>query len=699
MEFEQLLIKWGLAPYINNFIGTLLKMKNELESDGSSTSTVASTETASSHFSFEPDEELFEVIESCVAVQEVTPEAQLEVFKIPETPPLREHQEENLRKKRKLESQFTTVFSENLENILEKTPDGKLILKGQKKLTNDLRQKLVKIVINDLVAQHMSQGQIELKSQTFVQAAQEIIKLFPSEQADTYYIPYCSPKTGLRQPARGKLWSRYVNVKAALRLADLPPKAPLSIRGDEKENVSEESEAQLAFLKIGVEPYTKVLQAWQDTHSLRRNLYKNKTLDDIYENFPCLKTQYGIELHASEIGCSTKVEIELKLLEIDFNLSYPDKIDVIYTEWPKISNAIIKEGQERNITLSNETDLACSMTIIRCCVPGCGDMTSTRHRFPNPKVRMELFKVWLAAINNEALFELDPLIIYENRRICHRHFEENHFSPGSNRVHHNAIPTLFLPGVGDVILQLAGSLGEPSSQHTLNEIEPSSSLGQSSFGHTPNESNDTPQRMLQTPSRELCEQDVPSTSSESYIDGSQARPDHRKRAQLPKQGQKPRRILKDIGVTSSKLLTPRKKILYGEVKALQTKLRRNVIAKKNFRRRLFESERFSDIAVDLSRLHKAAQIFFQLQLREAGKLPKQHRFTQKEKILCLALYKKSPKMYKFLSIMFVLPSKATLNKLLNVITFEPGINEHVFRTLEKNGKKHVSTREICVNYF
>ncbi|KAJ8910981.1 hypothetical protein NQ315_003674 [Exocentrus adspersus] len=241
-------------------------------------------------------------------------------------------------------------------------------------------------------------------------------------------------------------------------------------------------------------------------------------------------------------------------------------------------------------------------------------------------------------------------------------------------------------GVGDVILQLAGSLGEPSSQHTLNEIEPSSSLGQSSFGHTPNESNDTPQRMLQTPSRELCEQDVPSTSSESYIDGSQARPDHRKRAQLPKQGQKPRRILKDIGVTSSKLLTPRKKILYGEVKALQTKLRRNVIAKKNFRRRLFESERFSDIAVDLSRLHKAAQIFFQLQLREAGKLPKQHRFTQKEKILCLALYKKSPKMYKFLSIMFVLPSKATLNKLLNVITFEPGINEHVFRTLEKTGR-------------
>ncbi|KAJ8913375.1 hypothetical protein NQ315_008767 [Exocentrus adspersus] len=241
-------------------------------------------------------------------------------------------------------------------------------------------------------------------------------------------------------------------------------------------------------------------------------------------------------------------------------------------------------------------------------------------------------------------------------------------------------------GVGDVILQLAGSLGEPSSQHTLNEIEPSSSLGHSSFGHTPNESNDTPQRMLQTPSRELCEQDVPSTSSESYIDGSQARPDHRKRAQLPKQGQKPRRILKDIGVTSSKLLTPRKKILYGEVKALQTKLRRNVIAKKNFRRRLFESERFSDIAVDLSRLHKAAQIFFQLQLREAGKLPKQHRFTQKEKILCLALYKKSPKMYKFLSIMFVLPSKATLNKLLNVITFEPGINEHVFRTLEKTGR-------------
>lgn len=59
-----------------------------------------------------------------------------------------------------------------------------------------------------------------MRADAFQEATDEIVSLFPCEIKETYFIPYCSGKIGLRQPARGKLWSRYVNVRAALRLAN-----------------------------------------------------------------------------------------------------------------------------------------------------------------------------------------------------------------------------------------------------------------------------------------------------------------------------------------------------------------------------------------------------------------------------------------------------------------------------------------------
>lgn len=40
-------------------------------------------------------------------------------------------------------------------------------------------------------------------------------------------------------------------------------------------------------------------------------------------------------------------------LESDFNQLYPEKIDVIYDKWPKISEAILKEASERKLSLSS----------------------------------------------------------------------------------------------------------------------------------------------------------------------------------------------------------------------------------------------------------------------------------------------------------------------------------------------------------
>lgn len=93
------------------------------------------------------------------------------------------------------------------------------------------------------------------------------------------------------------MWSRYVNVRAALRHANSFKKN----FEDKKENANSPEQnpvesANLQFLKIAVEPYMKILEAWEQTFKLRRKLYLNANLETIYGDFPCLKLNTGIEL-------------------------------------------------------------------------------------------------------------------------------------------------------------------------------------------------------------------------------------------------------------------------------------------------------------------------------------------------------------------------------------------------------------------
>lgn len=138
-----------------------------------------------------------------------------------------------------------------------------------------------------------------MKSDTFLAAAQEIVKVFPGEITETYYIPYSSGKTGLRHPARGKLWSRYVNVRAALRLVNqnvLSADLDSSCSYKQNSEVNEGTESELTFLKSAIEPYVRVLQAWESTFTIRQSLYKNATLGNIYDDFPCLKEEFALDL-------------------------------------------------------------------------------------------------------------------------------------------------------------------------------------------------------------------------------------------------------------------------------------------------------------------------------------------------------------------------------------------------------------------
>ena len=128
-----------------------------------------------------------------------------------------------------------------------------------------------------------------MQQHTILKVAKEISQVFQHETADVYMI---SSEDG---GPKGKLWNRYNNIKKALNLAN-------TLKNKENKSdvtsspIKAETTFLLDFLKVGTEPFTKVLDAWEQTYKLRRKLNINRGIKEIFEDFPCLSLNRGIEL-------------------------------------------------------------------------------------------------------------------------------------------------------------------------------------------------------------------------------------------------------------------------------------------------------------------------------------------------------------------------------------------------------------------
>ncbi|KAB0790572.1 hypothetical protein PPYR_15022 [Photinus pyralis] len=190
-----------------------------------------------------------------------------------------------------------SIFGDQgLEGILKANPEGKIALLKKGKLSNDLRHKISKIVINYFISNAEASGKKEIRASEFLQAAEEIVRLFPQEEIGTYYTPYSAPKQGLRrQPARGMLYSRYVNVKAALRLVCSEKRLSCDSEVEIATTSSASDDDDLNFISKNVEPISKVFSLWEQSFP-KRAKYLKEPLDTVFEKFPALKCQYGLEL-------------------------------------------------------------------------------------------------------------------------------------------------------------------------------------------------------------------------------------------------------------------------------------------------------------------------------------------------------------------------------------------------------------------
>lgn len=150
-----------------------------------------------------------------------------------------------------------------------------------------------------------------IRASTFLRVSEEIEQVFPNEKQDTYYIPYVASgkKNKKGYGPKGKLWSRYTNVRSALRSAnnlkeltlEHPNDKVLNNGHENSDKTSDVENTHLSFLKVATEPRIQVEEAWEQTFKARRRIYFNADLDAIYKEFPCLNQNNGIELVSVKI--------------------------------------------------------------------------------------------------------------------------------------------------------------------------------------------------------------------------------------------------------------------------------------------------------------------------------------------------------------------------------------------------------------
>ncbi|KAJ3648785.1 hypothetical protein Zmor_020561 [Zophobas morio] len=160
-------------------------------------------------------------------------------------------------------------------------------------------------------------------------------------------------------------------------------------------------------------------------------------------------------------------------------------------------------------------------------------------------------------------------------------------------------------------------------------------------------------------------------------------------------------ILSKIGL-SVKELTPRKAKMYEINRNLKskmcklTKLLEKERDKVKTLQTLCDSGKFKFIDEHLNSVNKD---FINSQIRNSSQKPHARRWTDQDKAFALALYKKSPRVYKFLQIHFQLPSSRTLKGLLSNIQFETGVNPGILRHLKNQVAKMKAPDRFCSLLF
>ncbi|RZC05032.1 Tnp P element domain containing protein [Asbolus verrucosus] len=94
---------------------------------------------------------------------------------------------------------------------------------------------------------------------------------------------------------------------------------------------------------------------------------------------------------------------------------------------------------------------------------------------------------------------------------------------------------------------------------------------------------------------------------------------------------------------------------------------------------LYDDWRFEFIEQNLNEVTKE---FINSQLRNAQRKPGGRRWTMQDKVFALSMYKRSPRLYRYLQAYFQLPSVKILKHLLSKVPFKCGMIKPVVENLK-----------------
>ncbi|KAG8232050.1 hypothetical protein J437_LFUL014426 [Ladona fulva] len=289
-------------------------------------------------------------------------------------------------------------------------------------------------------------------------------------------------------------------------------------------------------------------------------------------------------------------------------------------------------------------------------------------------------------------------------RICSLHFaREKFYSDSRTRLLQGAVPEILnAANVGSANDDAVFSC-TPISHSSLSTAEPS---------HLPllsptNSVVPSPLDTSHTPSRSLfplfIETHDSSTSTHSSPSPFSPAIEASSPASLSFSNEKDL-SLSYIDLTRRSQLTPRKIKLFKYAKKKERQLKRlqSSVGKFKMLIKATSSSKGSlsqvkDI-IESSLSHNAA-VLLGSQLKSAGKKPNGRRWTLEEKLLAVAIYKRSPKSYNLLRYLFTLPSRSSINKILHSIPFSPGINPQIFASLSHSLSQMEDCDRICVLMF
>ncbi|XP_063893149.1 uncharacterized protein LOC135117605 [Helicoverpa armigera] len=97
----------------------------------------------------------------------------------------------------------------------------------------------------------------------------------------------------------------------------------------------------------------------------------------------------------------------------------------------------------------------------------------------------------------------------------------------------------------------------------------------------------------------------------------------------------------------------------------------------------------------LDKMSSTSKILTLLQFREHKK-EKRPAFHIRGKIVALTILKQSPKGYRFLRKIFILPSRQILIKLINMADINAGINKNLMAQIKKATLKMKPEHKLCV---